>query len=101
MISQSYDDQLLFAQDFQIAKKETRENRIYSIRNHGKALPYGQSTSQISEGKFMKWKNYFEDEEIHEEIEKDVKRTRTEIHFFAKPTDIFLDTLENQARLQR
>lgn len=43
----------------------------------------------------MKWKNYFEDEEIHEEIEKDVKRTRTEIHFFSKPTEIFLDTLEN------
>lgn len=30
------------------------------------------------------WKNYFDDTEIWEEIEKDIKRTRSEIDYFGK-----------------
>lgn len=30
------------------------------------------------------WTGYFEDMEIWEEIEKDVKRTRTEMQYFGK-----------------
>lgn len=35
----------------------------------------------------MRWYSYFQDEEVLDEIEKDVKRTRSEIQFFCRPVD--------------
>lgn len=33
------------------------------------------------------WNQYFKDQDIWEEIEKDVKRTRTDLSFFYKAVD--------------
>lgn len=67
-----------FARDFQAAKKEHKEKKIYEIRNK-KQMPYGPDQSQITKEMFMRWYCYFQDEEVLDEIEKDVKRTRSDV----------------------
>ena len=47
------------------------------------------------------WKNYFDDVEIWEEIEKDIKRTRSEIDYFGKAVNPEFNTAEHQKRLSR
>lgn len=42
------------------------------------------------------WTGYFDDLEIWEEIEKDVKRTRTEMHYFGQALNPELNTPENK-----
>lgn len=51
-------------------------------------MPYGPDVSNISKDKFMRWYGYFDDQDVLDEIEKDVKRTRSEISFFCKPVDM-------------
>ena len=92
---------MLFAKDFQTAKKEHKEIRVYAIRNKGKQMKYSPAESQVTESMFMKWHTYFQDQDILDEIEKDVKRTRTELKFFSRPIDPKLNTPENQERLKR
>ena len=94
-ISLDYEDQMLFARDFQTAKKEHREKRIYEIRNKGKPQIYTPETSKISEGKYMTWYTFFQDQEVLDEIEKDVKRTRTEMNFFCNAVDPAMNIEEN------
>lgn len=43
-ISMEYEDQMQFARDFQCAKKEHKERKIFEIRNK-KAMPYGPDLS--------------------------------------------------------
>jgi len=50
-------------------------------------MKYSPAESQITPEMFMKWHNFFKDEDILDEIEKDVKRTRTELEFFSRPID--------------
>jgi len=102
-ISKLYgDNQDLFKSDFENAKKEHREKRLYEIRNKGKKpFKYSPAESQISEGKFMIWFTYFADEEILEEIEKDIKRTRSEMSFFCNALDPENNTPQNTERLIR
>jgi TBC1 domain family member 13 len=40
-----------------------------------------------------KWKNYFDDLDLLEEIDKDVRRTRTNMHFFFMPAKSNLQTI--------
>jgi len=40
----------------------------------------------LSREKNSTWNNYFKDQELWEDIEKDTKRTRSEMDFFQKPT---------------
>lgn len=47
-----------FARDFQAARKEAKEKKLYEIRNK-KPMNYGPTMSKISEGKFLRWYNYF------------------------------------------
>jgi hypothetical protein len=42
-----------------------------------------------------KWKSYFDDLELLEEIEKDVRRTRTHMHFFFMPAKSNLHSVSN------
>lgn len=46
------------------------------------------------------WKRYYDDKQIWEEIEKDVKRTRVELSFFYQALDSSRNSLEDQARLE-
>lgn len=60
----------------------------------------------LSVNKDSTWNQYFKDQEIWDEIEKDVKRTRTDISFFYKavdPTLIFnnVELLMKQAECKR
>ena len=41
----------------------------------------------LSNAKDSLWGQYFEDQAIWVEIEKDVKRTRTDLDFFTEPVD--------------
>jgi hypothetical protein len=41
----------------------------------------------LSNSESSVWNNFFKDQEIWEEIEKDVKRTRSEMHYFLKAVD--------------
>lgn len=48
------------------------------------------------------WNTFFKDQELWDEIEKDVKRTRTDMNFFYLALDPSLnESKENLARLQR
>ena len=48
------------------------------------------------------WNTYFKDQEIWDEIEKDVKRTRTEMQFFKQATDPSRNvSAEDKARLDK
>lgn len=48
------------------------------------------------------WNTYFKDQEIWDEIEKDVKRTRTEMQFFKQATDPARNvSAEDKARLDK
>jgi hypothetical protein len=47
------------------------------------------------------WKNYFDDVEIWEEIEKDIKRTRSEIDYFGKAVNPEFNTPAYAKRLSR
>jgi hypothetical protein len=42
-----------------------------------------------------RWKNYFDDLELLEEIDKDVRRTRTHMHFFFMPARTNLQPISN------
>lgn len=53
------------------------------------------STSQTSV-----WNTFFKDQELWDEIEKDVKRTRREMNYFYRAVDESLNTTQNQARLE-
>jgi hypothetical protein len=64
-------------------------------------MKYSPAESKVTHEMFMKWHTYFQDEEILDEIEKDVKRTRTELEFFSRPINPALNTPQNQARLKR
>ena len=46
------------------------------------------------------WNTFFKDQELWDEIEKDVKRTRREMNFFSKATDEKLNTEANKKRLE-
>jgi hypothetical protein len=52
----------------------------------------------LSKSKDSIWAKYHEDKDIWEEIEKDIKRTRNEIHFFTRPVEVreFSDDEERQ-----
>ena len=62
-----------------LGREEHKQNRINEIRNTGEEV-----VSQIAPENQSMWKNYFDDVEIWEEIEKDIKRTRSEIDYFGK-----------------
>mmetsp|Transcript_4707 Transcript_4707/g.8028 ORF Transcript_4707/g.8028 Transcript_4707/m.8028 type:complete len:231 (-) Transcript_4707:789-1481(-) len=60
-------------------------------------LDHPLSTSQSSV-----WNTFFKDQEIWDEIEKDVKRTRTDMHFFQLAIDPSRNkSAEDKARLER
>jgi hypothetical protein len=59
-IEKLYDDKDLFHADFDVAKKEHREKRLYEIRNKGgKPYKYTKDESKISDGKFQIWHTFF------------------------------------------
>ena len=64
-------------------------------------MKYSPAESQVTPSMFMKWHTFFQDQDILDEIEKDVKRTRTELKFFSRPLDSKQNTPENQDRLKR
>lgn len=48
------------------------------------------------------WNTFFKDQEIWDEIEKDVKRTRTDMYYFQKAVDSSRNiTNEDKQRLER
>jgi TBC1 domain family member 13 len=48
-----------------------------------------------------KWDLFLENEKLVDEIEKDIKRTRSDIGVFREAYDSFLNTIENQPQLRR
>ncbi len=59
----------------------------------------------LSQNQNSKWNTYFKDLEIQDEIEKDVKRTRTDLSFFYMPIDpkysADIDRIMRQAELKK
>jgi hypothetical protein len=47
------------------------------------------------------WNTFFKDQELWDEIEKDVKRTRREMNFFSKAVDQKLNIEANKKRLEQ
>lgn len=47
------------------------------------------------------WNTFFKDQELWDEIEKDVKRTRREMNFFSKAVDSKLNVEANKKRLEQ
>mmetsp|Transcript_6830 Transcript_6830/g.11025 ORF Transcript_6830/g.11025 Transcript_6830/m.11025 type:complete len:185 (-) Transcript_6830:724-1278(-) len=87
----------VYKSDFNWAKKLYREMRIQEIRGKKKAHVgildekdgnLSSDEQKISSTKFrIIWQNYFRDQDLIEDIQKDVKRTRTELNYFKKPTN--------------
>lgn len=50
----------------------------------------------LSMGQDSRWKSYFEDIELIEEIDKDVRRTRTHMHFFFMPSKSNTQIISNE-----
>lgn len=52
----------------------------------------------LNQTKNSKWKNYFDDIDLFEEIDKDVRRTRTHMNFFFMPakSNKHLNTIKNE-----
>ena len=56
----------------------------------------------LSTAKTSVWHQFYKDQEIWDEIEKDVKRTRTEMGYFCKALDPSRNiTPEDKARLEK
>lgn len=48
-----------------------------------------------------KWKKFYDDKDLWEEIEKDVKRTRVELAFFMQAVNPDKNSMEDIKRLER
>lgn len=73
----------------------TRQRAVYEHfkREFLKNPSLTDSDHPLSVERQSSWKTYHEDQELRDEIDKDVKRTRPEMHFFFLPSDSTL-TLE-------
>ena len=80
-----YTDKEEFRNDYQTARAEHRLIRIAKIR--GDKLDK-EKLAALPKKKFEnEWNNFFADNDLWDEIWKDVRRTRTEIGFFKLPLD--------------
>ena len=80
-----YTDKDEFRNDYQTARAEHRATRIAKIR--GDKLDK-EKLAALPKKKFEnEWNNFFADNDLWDEIWKDVRRTRTEIGFFKLPLD--------------
>lgn len=86
-------DKELFDKDFKFAKQAFKQLRIDEIRNYKDKKKLHELDNQqgmfheIDEKYHATWKKYFRDQDIYEEIEKDVRRTRSETKYFTKAVD--------------
>ena len=86
-------DKELFDKDFKSAKAAFKQLRIDEIRNYKDKKKLHELDNQqdifndIDEKYRQIWKKYFRDQDIYEEIEKDVRRTRSETKYFTKAYD--------------
>lgn len=79
-----------FEEDFKLSKRLYRDMRLQEIRGkkHVSVGLIGDQNEEQSlcDDKYrIVWQNFFRDQDLIEEINKDVKRTRTELEFFKKP----------------
>ena len=88
-----------FRKDKMVAINENRLQRISDIRNKGKPLQTVKSTLK-PENK-ARWDLYLLDEKLVDEIEKDIKRTRSDIGVFRDAYDQSHNTTDNQEQLRR
>ena len=79
-MQESYDTLAEFRKDKMVAINENRLQRISDIRNKGKTLQTVKSLLK-PENK-ARWDLYLLDEKLVDEIEKDIKRTRSDIGVF-------------------
>jgi len=85
LIKSTYgEDKELYLKEKEIARSEYRRLRKEEIRNKGKSEPI---ESELGDEKKTMWQNHHRDQDIWDEIEKDVKRTRTEMEYFLTPLD--------------
>ena len=65
-------------------------------------LTYGRvSEHPLNNESKSDWSRYFNDQELWTEIEKDVRRTRTDLNYFCNAYDPSENTRENQEQLRR
>ena len=89
----------IFEKDLGIAHKYHKYMRLKNIRNQRKAAP---TAAQIFEDEefennsnieavdkelHLKWHEFFSDMDLFEEIQKDIRRTRSDLGFFIQPLD--------------
>lgn len=94
-----YDDKEEFKKDYQTARAEHRLMRLTKIR--GDQIDKDK-LAEIPKKRFEnEWNNFFADNDLWDEIWKDVRRTRTEIGFFKLPLDTNRSlTVEDLDRLE-
>lgn len=74
---------------------EPRINRDGETIANEKLMDHPLSTNPKS-----LWNKYFKDQELWEEIEKDIKRTRSDIMFFFEPVDPEKNDQSNKEQLE-
>lgn len=79
---QTYED---FKKELIVKPKLKDEEEKKKIMDH----PLSNSANSV-------WNTFFKDQELWDEIEKDVKRTRRELNFFCRTLDESKNTEENQ-----
>jgi hypothetical protein len=82
-------DHETFEEEYKLAASIYKSHRIAEIRNPKmKKLNQDEIFEKISKKYRTVWYNLFRDQDMMEEIQKDVRRTRQEIGFFIKPLNI-------------
>lgn len=94
-----------FKIDFVVAKKAFKKLRIDEIRNYRDKKKLNELNNEqevffeIEEKYRTIWRKYFRDQDILDEIEKDVRRTRSETGYFQKALNKIDHSDEEQQRL--
>ena len=88
-----------FDEEYKIASSIYKTHRIAEIRNPKmKKLNQDEIFEKISKQYRTVWYNLFRDQDMMEEIQKDVRRTRQEIGFFIKPLKLNRELTEDERK---
>ena len=97
-----YKDELITKPKLDFAKEEEEDKKQAAARSKGAGIRVVNSKMDhpLSKQHNSTWKRYYDDKNLWEEIEKDVKRTRVELAFFMQAIDPNRHSAEDMARLE-
>jgi hypothetical protein len=89
-----------FEDEYQLATQLYKAHRIAEIRHpEMKKLNQDEIFEKVQKKYRTVWYNLFRDNDMMEEIQKDVRRTRQELGFFIKPLNINRELTESERKI--